>query len=112
MATNYKYSGDNVPVTAPYAVNSGDGVKVGNLYGVAMTQAASAAAVAIATTGVFAVNKTTGASTSYVAGANVHWDDTGRLATVSATSNIKIGVALVAASNTDTTVEVRLTGAW
>lgn len=112
MATNFKHEGDRVSIAAPYSVNSGDGVQLGNLFGVAQTTRASASSVAIVTRGVYALNKTTGASTSYAAGANVHWDNTGRQCTVSATSNLKIGVAVAAASNTDATVEVRLTGAW
>ncbi|MCX8003378.1 MAG: DUF2190 family protein [Burkholderiaceae bacterium] len=112
MATNYKHDGERVVVTAPYAANSGSGVQVGNLFGVAQASAASAASVAIVTRGAFALAKTTGAGTSYAVGANVHFDNTNRVCTVSAAGNLKIGVAVAAASNADATVEVRLTGAW
>ncbi len=112
MATNLTQDGKRITVTAPAIRNSGEGVLVGNLFGVAITNAASAAALPIATEGVFAIRKITGASTSFAQGANVHWDNTNSNCTVSATSNLKIGVAVAAAGNTDTTVQVRLTGAW
>lgn len=112
MTTGYAYDGSAVPVVAPAAKNSGEGVKVGNLFGVAITNAASAANLAISTVGVHSIRKLSGASSSFAQGANVHWDDTNANCTVSATSNLKIGVAVAAAANDAVTVDVRLTGAW
>lgn len=109
---NFVQPGDVIRVTAPYACTSGVGVKVSNIFGVATANAVSAANVEIMTEGVFDLAKTNAASNSIAAGANVHWDDTNLKATVSSTSNLKIGVALAAAANTDLTVRVRLTGAW
>lgn len=109
---NFVQPGDVCRVTAPYAVNSGQGVKVGQLFGVATANAVSAANVEVQTVGVFDLSKPNAVSTSVAAGANVHWDDTNVTTTISSTSNLKIGVALAAAGNTDTTVRVRLTGAW
>jgi predicted RecA/RadA family phage recombinase len=112
MTTGYIHDGSVVTVAAPAAKNSGEGVLLGNLFGVAIANASSGANVAVATTGVHAIRKLNGASTSFAAGANVHWDNTNANCTVSATSNLKIGVAVAAAANTDTTVQVRLIGAW
>ena len=109
---NFVQPGDVVRVTAPYAVNSGQGVKVNNVFGVATASAVSAANVEVMTVGVFDLSKPNAVSTSVAAGANVHWDDTNVTTTISASSNLKIGVALAAAGNTDTTVRVRLSGAW
>lgn len=109
---NFVQPGDVVRVTAPYNVNSGQGVKVGSLFGVATASATNAANVEIMTVGVFDLSKPNAVSTSVAAGANVHWDDTNVTTTISATSNLRLGVAVAAAGNTDTTVRVRLTGAW
>jgi len=113
MASNITQDrGDRLTVVAPAAVTSGGLVQVGNIFGIAIANAASAANVALAV-GVSAVlRKLNGASTAFVQGANVHWDATNANCTVSATSNAKIGVAAIAAVNADTLVEVRLNGAF
>lgn len=109
MATNmFLEGGDTVTVPAPANVNSGQLVVVGNLRGVAHSSALSAANVAILTRGVVTLPKVNAVSTSFAAGANVHWDATNSVTTVSATSNAKVGVAMAAASNTDVTVKVFL----
>ena len=109
---NFVQPGDVVRVTAPYACTSGVGVKVNQLFGVAAANAVSAANVEIMTVGVFDIAKVNAASTSVAQGANVHWDDTNLKATISTTTNLRIGVAIAAAGNTDLTVRVRLHGAW
>lgn len=112
MTTGYVHDGSVIPVVAPAAKNSGEGVKVGNIFGVALTNAASAANLSISTAGLHSIRKLNGASSSFAQGANVHWDDTNANCTVSATSNLKIGTAVAAASNDAVVVDVRLTGAW
>ncbi len=112
MTKSLLQDGAVVTVTAPAAKNSGEGVLVGNLFGVAVINAASAASLPISTVGVHSIRKLNGASSSFAQGANVHWDNTNANCTVSATSNLKIGVATAAAANTDVAVAVRLTGAW
>lgn len=111
MATNITQDrGDRLTVVAPAAVTSGGLVVVGQAFGIAVTNAASAANVALAV-GVNAVlRKLTGAGINQ--GANVHWDATNANCTVSATSNAKIGVAAITAASADTTVEVRLNGSF
>lgn len=109
MATNITNDDPTLAVVpAPAAINSGALVLVGQAFGVALHSAASAANVTIKIGATAALRKITGASTSFAAGANVHWDATNANATVSATSNLKIGVAVVAAGNTDALVTVRL----
>jgi predicted RecA/RadA family phage recombinase len=110
MATNFIQPGDVVTVVAPYAVNSGDGVKVGQIFGFATKAALSAANVEVKRTGVVTLAKTNAVSTSAAQGANIHWDDSGRITTISSTSNLKIGVAMETTTNTQTTVKVLLTG--
>lgn len=108
MARNYVHNGETMTVIAPANVNSGDLVVIGQMFGVAQASAASAANVAIRTGGVHTLRKLNGVSTSIAAGANVYWDATNSNATFSATSNTRIGLAAIAASNTDTSITVRL----
>ncbi len=109
MATNFIATGDKLTLPAPFAVTRGNIVVVNtNLFGVAQDNAASASNVVLATTGIFSFTKTSGASTSAAAGGYVYWDNTNSKATISATSNTKIGVCVETNTNNDTTVKVRL----
>lgn len=57
MATNFVQPGENLTVTAPEAVVSGDGVIVGDLFGIASFDAETAEDVVLVTEGVFTLNK-------------------------------------------------------
>lgn len=106
---NYVSSGQTMDVVAPANVASGSLVVVGQMFGVALTSAASGASLAIQTGGVYsglpAINA---AGTSATAGTNAHWDAANNQVTVSATSNLKVGVFALPKANTDTSVTVRL----
>lgn len=108
MAKNYIQPGDTVTVTAPATVASGAGVLVGTLFGVAITGAASGAAVPIKTTGVFDLPKTS--AQAWTVGAAIYWDDTAKNCTTTSTSNTLIGKALAVAANPSATGVVRLNG--
>src|SRR5688572_5039714 len=108
MATNYIQDGHAPQLAAPYPVNSGQFVIINTMFGVAQTNALSAANVAVVMGGVWDLPKVNAASTAVAQGAPVYWDATNSVTTISATSNTKIGVALAAATNTATTVRVRL----
>lgn len=109
MATNFVREAGTVQVLAPHNVVSGRIVVVGtNLYGVALANADSGANVALARGGSWTFAKPNAATTSGVAGDIVYWDNANSTVTKSATSNTKIGVALAAFGNTDTTVTVAL----
>lgn len=109
MARNIILDGiKRITVIAPAAVNSGDLVQVAQSYGIALTNAASAANVVLSVGPTATLRKLNGASTSQAAGSNVHWDLTNANCTVSATSNLKIGVAMAATANADTTINVHL----
>lgn len=105
---NYKQTGDVVPLVAPYAVTSGQGLLVGALFGVATATAASGATVETKTTGVFELTKASGAG--WTVGQRLYWDAAARNVTGTATSNQFIGVALVAAASGDVVGIVRLNG--
>ena len=105
---NYIQDGVNVTVAAPADVTSGAGVLVGTLFGVASTDAASGAQVAIVTTGVFELPKTT--AQAWTVGAAIYWDNTNTVATTASSGNTLIGKALAAAANPSATGIVRLDG--
>lgn len=108
MATNFIQRGDNLTIPAPATVTSGAPVIAGEIVGVALGDATSGATVDVATCGVFELSKV--AADDMALGDVIYWDDSAELATITATDNTKLGVA-VAAAGTDTgAVNVRLSG--
>jgi predicted RecA/RadA family phage recombinase len=110
MATNVVQEGRVITLTAPATVNSGDLVVVNMAFGVANHDAASAANVECTTGVICDLPKANAVSTSAAQGANIHWDATNSRTTISSTNNLKIGVAAVTSTNTNTLVRVRLNG--
>ncbi len=106
---NFIQRGDMITVTAPTGgVTSGQGVLVGNLFGVAAKTAAEGESVEIATVGVYELPKLV--SAVIAAGARVAWDDTTKQVVLPGTGMVPIGIATGAAGNGLTTVRVRLDG--
>lgn len=106
---NFVQPGETVTVAAPYAVNSGDGVLVGALFGVATNAAASGADVEIKTEGVVDINAL---STDVIAqGAKAYWDNGNRRITGTVGSNTLVGAVTVAKASGATTARVYLDGA-
>ena len=109
MANNQLAEGEQITIVAPYACTKGNIVLFGNAFGVALDNANSAANVVLDVSGgVWQMTKVSGASTSIALGGYVYWDNTNSKVTVSASSNTKIGVATVAATNADVNVSVRV----
>lgn len=106
---NYVQPGDTVTVTAPYALQPGDGALVGVLFGVACGAYANGAVDAeLRTEGVFdltALSTDTASGTAFVA---AYWDNTNKRITVSSAGNTKVGVIVAAKANGATTARVRL----
>lgn len=107
---NYLQPGDHVTVVTPVAVQSGQGLLCGAMFGVASCDAEVGAEVAIATVGCFLFDKVIGES--FALGAPVHFALGVQAATSTATGNTVIGVAIKAAAASDNTCEVRLHGSW
>lgn len=80
--------GDVVTVVAPATTVSGQGVLVGDMFGVALTGAASGVNVEIAVTGVVTLPKAAGTINP---GVRVFWDNTAGNVTTTATDNRCIG---------------------
>ena len=107
---NYVQAGNNLTLTAPYAVDSGDGALIGSIFGVAAGDADSGAEVDIVTLGVFELPKTSALAISI--GDKLYWDNTAKVVNKTSTDNTLIGVAVSAAANPSATVEVRLNGSF
>jgi predicted RecA/RadA family phage recombinase len=104
---NFVHKGKVLTLTAPYALSSGDGCKVGNFFGIAAGDYLIAADAQIEVEGVFDLAKD---ASVFAQGADVYWDDSGKTATSTAGSNLMIGQAEVAAQTGDATVQVKLCG--
>ncbi|MEO5347176.1 MAG: DUF2190 family protein [Magnetococcus sp. YQC-9] len=104
---NYIQPGDIVTVIAPVAVNSGEGLLVGALFGVAVAAAAINTNVEMATTGVVDLPK---AAVAITQGVKLYWDNTAKNVTTTVATNTLIGCAIVAAAIGDATARVRLNG--
>lgn len=105
---NFVQPGNVIPVIAPYAVSSGQGVLVGTLFGVAAFDAANGAPVEIAREGVFDVIAVTADTAGQ--GAKIYWDNTARKLTTTATNNTLVGALTSAKGGADTTARVLLDG--
>lgn len=107
---NFIMHGDTLSFTAPYAVASGGGFKVGQLFAVAVGAADNATPVEGKLTGVHELTKV--GSQAWTVGALVYWDNTNKRCTTSGSGNMLIGAAVAAVGNTagETLGVVRLNG--
>ncbi|WGF89878.1 DUF2190 family protein [Marinivivus vitaminiproducens] len=103
---NFVQIGNVLPLPAPYDVLSGRGLKVGDLFAVASTDALSGQTVEGALEGVFDLRKVMGQA--WTVGQKVYWDDTNKITTSTASGNMEIGRAAAAAANPSSTGRVRL----
>jgi predicted RecA/RadA family phage recombinase len=108
---NFVQEGRFITLAAsPGDVEPGQGVVAGKLFGVAANAADTGAEVVIATTGVFTFDKVL--TDVFDVSDDVYFDDSVKAATADDTGTVRIGVAIKAAGGSDTTIEVRLSGAW
>lgn len=104
---NFVQAGDAITITAPYAVSSGGGVQVGSyMFGVAIADIASGADGAIATEGIFTLAKVS--AQAWATGDVIYWDNSAKLCTTTASTNLPIGIATAAAANPSSTGTVWL----
>ncbi len=106
----YVQPGDRITVTAAAAASSGDGVLIGSLFGIAFGDAEIGNNLNLATTGVFDMPKLSTDDMSV--GDPIYWDDSAGVVTLDddTGTNPLIGVAVTAAGNPSSTVNVRLNG--
>ena len=113
---NFVHRGDTLTVTAPYAVSSGGGVLVGNIFGIAVNNQNQGDNMEVAVVGVFDLVKD---GSTFADGDKVYWDNVNLVATSTSTNNREIGLADLDNANgtnapggasADPTVRVRLNG--
>lgn len=107
---NFVAVGDTVTVPAAAATESGAGVLVGALFGVAVNAAALGAPLQLMTTGIFDLPKTS--AQAWTIGARVYWDAENSRVTTGASGNTLIGVAAAVAANPSPRGLVRLNGSF
>ena len=107
---NYIQPGNTITLAAPYAVTSGDGLLVGAIFGVATVNAIQGEEVEACLVGVVDLAKK--AAQAWAPGDKVYWDDTDKVATLTATDNTLIGAAVAAAAANAATGRVRLNGSF
>jgi predicted RecA/RadA family phage recombinase len=107
---NFIQEGDVITLTAPYALTSGQGALVGQLFGIACTDVANGAVGEFKTRGVFSHAKT--GTQAWTQGQKIYWDNAARVFTSVATGNTFVGHAVeaVAGGAGDVIGKVRLTG--
>lgn len=106
MASNFIQPGDTVTLTAPYDVDSGDGVLVGAIFGVAQGDAAETESVEAKRTGIWTLPKTS--AQAWTLGQRIYWDDTQKECTTTASGNTPVGAAAAVAANPSATGRVLL----
>jgi len=107
---NFIQLGNTLTLVAPYDLLSGQGAKVGSIFGVASGDYLTGVSGEFDVTGVFDLKKKT--IDAPAVGAKAYWDDTNREVTTTASTHMQIGVFTIAAINGDTTANVRLNGSF
>jgi predicted RecA/RadA family phage recombinase len=106
---NHIQNGDVITVPAPVGgIASGEGLIIGNIFGIAAYTAVVGDPLELATTGVYQLPKATAAVLTV--GARVAWDNTAKNINLPGTGRFPVGVATEAAGNGITSVAVRLDG--
>lgn len=106
---NFIQNGHIIRVKAPAGgIASGEGLIVGNIFGIAAFSSAEGDPVELGTTGVYQLPKASAAVLTV--GARVAWDNVARNVNVPGTGRFPIGIATEAAGNGTTSVAVRLDG--
>lgn len=106
---NYVHDGAALDLTAPYAVSSGGGFKVGDIVAIASNDAASGDSVVGVVHGVFDVTaEGAGSGQVWAAGDKVYWDDTNKRFTKTSTSNTLAGYAIAAKLTADVVGRLKL----
>jgi predicted RecA/RadA family phage recombinase len=105
----YIQNGHVITVPTPAGgIASGEGMIVGNIFGIAAFSAVEGDPLELATTGVYKFPKATAAVLTV--GARVAWDNTAKNINVPGAGRFPVGIATEAAGNGITSIAVRLDG--
>lgn len=105
---NHVQEGRYIEVALPYARKGGEGVLIGELFGVCVIDGAQGDLVNIDTKTVYDLTAATGASTDATFGAAAYWDNSAKKVTPVSTNNTKIGLFLAAKATTDAVARVKI----
>lgn len=105
---NFIQKGENLTLTAPAALVSGQAVLIGSIFCVASGAAASGAQFVGVVWGVFELPRA--AALTVAEGAKLYWDNTAKNVTTTVGSNTLIGACIAASVSGDTTIVVYLDG--
>jgi len=107
---NFKQEGRYLTLPAPYDVETGDGAKVGQIFGVACVDGLTGVDTQFDTQGVYELDKAP--SQAWTIGALVYWDDSNKYLTTTASGNLLVGAAVAAVGSgaEETLGTVRLNG--
>jgi predicted RecA/RadA family phage recombinase len=105
---NYIQPGCVLTLTAPYARLSGEGAKVGSIFGVATANVENAAAGEFETMGVVTLAKT--GAQAWSVGERIYWDDNNKRADSDGSLGMLIGHATAVAANPSATGQLKLLG--
>lgn len=106
---NFRQPADTIDLTAPGGgVVSGNGYKIGQIFGVAARTEAAGNLFPLMVTGAHDLPKTSAQANTE--GQLVYWDDTGKKVTTTASGNLLIGVAIQVAVNPSDVGRYRLNG--
>lgn len=89
---NYVQNGDYLEITAAATISSGDGVLVGDLFGVAMTDIANGAKGTLAVKGVYEIAKATDVGSGGTIWTPAYFDATQKKVTAIASGNVQVGL--------------------
>jgi predicted RecA/RadA family phage recombinase len=104
---NFIQNGDYLEITAPAAISSGEGVLIGDLFGVAVTDIANGAKGILAVKGVYEIAKVT-SDGGAAAWAPAYWDATNKKVTGVASGNVQVGLFTEANLTADAKAKVLL----
>ena len=110
MTAIFKQRGDAINHVPTSDVSAGDVVVQEDLIGIAKLDIKAKTLGVLVLTGVFAMPKATGSGEAIAAGVKVYWDETNLLATTDDASGVNkfLGKSILAASDDEATVQVRL----
>lgn len=104
----YVQNGNVVEITLPYARSGGQGVLVGELFGVCVVDGASGDVINIDREGVYGLVAATGSGTDATQGAAAYWDDANKRITPQASTHVKVGVFLAPKTTTQAFARILL----
>lgn len=110
---NFVQNGETITVTADDDYSSGDPIVSGSLIGICSTDVENGDDVEVAVCGVFDIPKDDSTGSGIDFGELVYWNATDGVGETDSTSaNTLMGVCVMDAEDSDTTVRVRLNGSF